>query len=168
MLLVKAPSETKLQTNSTLTLLHLEQSMEWKSLENLARFSFLRSGELLSPSLHRACRAEKESNSQQAAFTHSSLRPAIPSAGCTFTGAEFAHRAERRCWRRTSSTQPIWFGNLLVRAASTFSPFASAFVVTARNPEELFSPPQSSLNLLPPTSSAQLVAEVNHAITSAG
>jgi len=38
----------------------------------------------------------------------------------------------------------------------------------ARNPEGLFSPPQSSLNLLPPTSSAQSVAEVNHAVTSAG
>lgn len=70
MLLVKAPSEIKLKTNSTL--LHLKQSMEWKSLENLAWFWILCSGEILSPLLHMACRAEKKSNSQHTSFTLSS------------------------------------------------------------------------------------------------
>lgn len=64
-------------------------------------------------------------------------------------------------------SQPICFRNLF-RVPSTSSLFASAFVVKARNPEELLSPSQSSLNLLPPTSSAQPAAEVSHALTSAG
>lgn len=64
-------------------------------------------------------------------------------------------------------SQPICFRNLLFRVPSTSSLFASAFVVKARNPEELLSPSQSSLNLLLPTSSAQPAAEVSHALTSA-
>lgn len=68
-LLVKAPSEIKLQTNSTL--LHLQQSVEWKSLGNLAWICILSFGELLSPLLCKAwkkklnwnCRTEKKSNS---------------------------------------------------------------------------------------------------------
>lgn len=92
-------------------------------------------------------------------FPARAVRSLVPSSHTGLSNAAGGERAPL--------SQPIWFGNLLVRAASISPPFASAFVVTARNPEELFSPAQSSLNLLPSTSSAQLVAEVNHALTSA-
>jgi len=61
---------------------------------------------------------------------------------------------------------PICWRNLLFRAASTSALFL--FAVKARYPEKLLSPSQSSLNLLPPTSSVQSVSAVSHALTSAG
>lgn len=167
MLLVKAPSEIKLQINGTV--LHLKQSVEWKNLENSAWFWILCSGELLSPLLHKACRSEKKSNGQHTSFTLSSVTPAIPSADYIFTGAGFTRRAEWCCWSKMSPTLSAHLVRKHVGYSSShISPFASVFRVTARNPEELFLPPQTSLNLPPPTSSAQLAAEVNHALTSTG
>lgn len=99
-LLVKAPSETKLWTSlcSTPT-----QAKEWKKLGSLARFSFLVFRNLLPPCPHRALRSGKESKSQRAACLHTSQWDQLLPVGHTLSGAQHAHQAEWCCWK-TSST----------------------------------------------------------------
>lgn len=168
MLLVKSPSETKLQTNSTL---HSISSKVWngKAWKIWPAFHFYSLGSCCLPcftglvDLKRKARANRQLSptlQRDRLFPGRAVHSLVQSLQTGLSNAAGGERAPL--------SQPIWFGNLLVRAASTSSPFASASVVMARNPEELFALPQSSLNLLPPTSSAQLVAEVNHALTGAG
>lgn len=101
MLLMKAPSEMESQTNS---MLYAISSKVWngKAWKTWPDFHFNALGSCCLPCFTGLL--DLEGKSQQAACTHSSVRPAIPSAGCTFSGTEFAHRAEQRCWRRTSPT----------------------------------------------------------------
>lgn len=64
----------------------------------------------MSQLLHNVCRPEKESKSQQVAFTHSSRRPAIPSTDCTLTGAEFAQEAAEG--EQVPIFKPCWLKQL--------------------------------------------------------
>lgn len=165
---MKAPSETNLQTNSAL---YSVSSKAWngKTWKIWPDFHFYALGSCCPPCFPGLVdRKRKARVNRQVSPTpqRDQLFPA--QAGRSLAQSWRTGPSNAAGGERVPLSQPIWFRNLLGRAASTSSPFASAAVVMARNPKEPFSPPQSSLNLLPPTSSAQLVAEVNHALTSAG
>jgi len=101
MLLVKAPSETKLQTSSKLssTSSKVWNGSAWKIWPD---FHFYTLGSCCLPHFTGLVDLKR----------HSSVRPAIPSMGCTlFTGAELAHRAEQCCWRRS----PILSAHLVLK-----------------------------------------------------
>ena len=168
MLLVKAPSKTKLQTNSTLSSISSKvwNGRAWKIWPD---FHFYTLGSCCLPSFTGLVDLKRKAIVNRQLSLTLQWDQLFP-ARAVHSLVQSLHRelSDAAGGERAPLSQPIWFGNLLVKAASISSLFASAFVVTARNPEELFSPLQSSLNLLPPTSSAQLVAEVNHAFTSAG
>lgn len=162
-LLVKAPSETKLWTSlcSTPT-----QAKEWKKLGSLARFSFLVFRNLLPPCPHRALRSGKEAKvSEQLACTPRSETSF--SQWATHSVVHSMHtRLNGAAGKPAPLSWPICWRNMLFRAASTSS--LLLFAVKARYTEKLLSPSQSSLNLFPPTSSVQPVSAVSHALTSAG
>lgn len=153
---MKAPSETNLQTNSAF---YSVSSKVWngKAWKIWPDFHFYALGSCCPPCFtglvdrKRKARVNRQLSptpQRDQLFPAQAVRSLVQS---WHTGPSNAAGGER-----VPLSQPIWFGNLLGRAASTSSPFASAVVAMARNPKEPFSPPQSSLNLLPPTSSAQL------------
>lgn len=140
-----APSESKLQTNSAL---YSISSKAWngKAWKIWPDFHFYTLGSCCLPcftglvDLKRKAGVNRQLSST---LQRDQLLPGLAVHSLVQslqTGLSNAAGGER-----APLSQPIWFRNLLVRAASASSPFGQAFVVTARNPEELFSPPQSSL-----------------------